>query len=201
MKYDPNKKQTRGVERTLKAFAEAMFDSLAEKPFDKITVNALCETADYPRATFYNYFDDKFDLLEFCWFKLGQAIHLDENLAKLDRISIQDTFAQVYNLFAENQPLLLNIVKNNPLDSQLVNHFLGHFTNVISDNIETNLDPKSTNIPMDLLAKHASSTVLEILEWIFLGQHQVSLEKAETYLEELLTGPIHITTKKGTKSL
>lgn len=195
MKYDPSIKQPRGIERTLKAFAEAMFDSLAEKPFDKITVNALCEKADYPRATFYNYFEDKFDLLNFCWFKLGQDIHLNTKVIQLDKSTIQDVFAQAYNLFASKQPLLLSIIENNPLDSQLVNHFIQHFTHVVETSIKLNLDTKDLLTPPELVAQHCSSTVLEILEWIFLGQHKVSLEQAEGYLTELLMGPIHINNK------
>ena len=192
MKYDPSKKQSRGVERTQRAFTMAMFDSLAEKPFDKITVNAVCQKADYPRATFYNYFDDKFDLLNCCWYKLGQEIHLDVNNTELDRSAIMEVFAQTYKLFYNYQPLLLNIIKNNPLDGQLVTHFIHHFTKVIGKSIETSLDTSEINTPAELVARHCSSTVLEVLEWIFLGQNKTTLEEAEGYLEELLTGPVRL---------
>jgi len=192
LKYDPSKKQSRGVERTQRAFTMAMFDSLAEKPFDKITVNAVCQKADYPRATFYNYFDDKFDLLNCCWYKLGQEIHLDANNTELDRSAIMEVFAQTYKLFYNYQPLLLNIIKNNPLDGQLVTHFIHHFTKVIGKSIETSLDTSEINTPAELVARHCSSTVLEVLEWIFLGQNKTTLEEAEGYLEELLTGPVRL---------
>jgi len=192
LKYDPSKKQSRGVERTQRAFTMAMFDSLAEKPFDKITVNAICQKADYPRATFYNYFDDKFDLLNCCWYKLGQEIHLDVNNTELDRSAIMEVFAQTYKLFYNYQPLLLNIIKNNPLDGQLVTHFIHHFTKVIGKSIETSLDTSEINTPAELVARHCSSTVLEVLEWIFLGQNKTTLEEAEGYLEELLTGPVRL---------
>ena len=192
MKYDPNKKQSRGIERTERAFVAAMFDSLSKKPFDKITVNALCEKADYPRATFYNYFDDKFDLLNCCWSKLGQDIDLDVETNQLDKSIIMSTFAKAYELFNSNQPLILDIVKNNPMDGQLVTHFIHHFTRVIGKSIERNLNTKTIKTPPELVAKHCSSTVLEVLEWIFLGQHQTTLEEAEEYLIELLTGAVHL---------
>ena len=66
MKYDITKPLTKGAKRTLEAFSEKMFMLLSEKSFEEITVGQLCETAQYPRATFYNYFDDKYDLLHFC---------------------------------------------------------------------------------------------------------------------------------------
>ena len=58
MKYDLTKPLTRGAKRTLDAFRREMFSLLSEKTFEENTVGELCENAQYPRATFYNYLDD-----------------------------------------------------------------------------------------------------------------------------------------------
>jgi hypothetical protein len=42
------------------------------------------------------------------------------------------------------------------------------------------------------VAQHCSTTIIEILRWIYLGQHKVTLDEAETYLTELLSGPINL---------
>ena len=78
MKYDINKELTRGAKRTLFDFKTMMFTLLSEKSFEEITVGELCKRANYPRATFYNYFEDKFDLLNYCWFCLTKEIHLED---------------------------------------------------------------------------------------------------------------------------
>ena len=78
MKYDLSKPITRGAKRTLDALSGAMFLLLSEKSFEEITVGELCEQAQYPRATFYNYFDDKYDLLNYCWLSLAEKIGLSE---------------------------------------------------------------------------------------------------------------------------
>ena len=52
MKYDLSKSITRGAKRTLDALSGSMFFLLSEKSFEEITVGALCEQAQYPRATF-----------------------------------------------------------------------------------------------------------------------------------------------------
>ena len=67
MKYDITKRATKGAQRTLEAFSGTMFELLSRKSFEEITVNELCQQSNYPRATFYNYFDDKYDLLNYCW--------------------------------------------------------------------------------------------------------------------------------------
>ena len=74
MKYDITKPLTKGAKRTLRAFSKEMFMLLSEKSFEEITVGQLCEAAQYPRATFYNYFDDKYDLLGYCWQTLAEQI-------------------------------------------------------------------------------------------------------------------------------
>ena len=67
IKLDLNRKLSRGANRTLKIFSDTLFKLLTEKAFENITVNEICEKASIPRATFYNYFDDKYDLMSYCW--------------------------------------------------------------------------------------------------------------------------------------
>ena len=50
MKYNTNKKMTRGAKRTLNDFMCTMFTMLSEKNFEEITVGELCKCANYPRA-------------------------------------------------------------------------------------------------------------------------------------------------------
>ena len=66
MKYDLNKKQSLGAKRTLDTFSKTLFLLLTKKAFEKINVNEICSTASIPRSTFYNYFEDKYDLLCYC---------------------------------------------------------------------------------------------------------------------------------------
>ena len=49
--------------RTRKAFLTAAATLLSERSFLEISVIDVCEIAEIPRATFYNYFADKYDLV------------------------------------------------------------------------------------------------------------------------------------------
>ena len=44
---------------------DALFSLLKERPFHSISVKNICETAYINRSTFYNHFEDKFDLLRY----------------------------------------------------------------------------------------------------------------------------------------
>ena len=52
------------VVKTLKQIDQALLESLSEMPFEKITVDQLCQTAIINRSTFYKYYKSKYDLME-----------------------------------------------------------------------------------------------------------------------------------------
>ena len=54
--------------KTKKCLKESMRELMREKPFEKITVTEICKRASTGRVTFYNYYEDKYDLLE-DWFE------------------------------------------------------------------------------------------------------------------------------------
>lgn len=53
------------VVRTRKMLCRALMELLQSTPYDKLSVNDICEKAKVHRATFYNHFSDKNDLLNF----------------------------------------------------------------------------------------------------------------------------------------
>lgn len=52
------------VVKTLKQIDQALLESLADTPFEKITVDQLCRAALINRSTFYKYYTSKYDLME-----------------------------------------------------------------------------------------------------------------------------------------
>lgn len=57
-------KQDRRSRRTRGLVATAMMELMLEKPYDKITVQAILDRADIGRATFYTHFRDKADVVD-----------------------------------------------------------------------------------------------------------------------------------------
>jgi AcrR family transcriptional regulator len=52
------------VIKTLHSIDEALLDNLKNHDFRKITVDTLCRSARINRSTFYEYYSDKYDLLD-----------------------------------------------------------------------------------------------------------------------------------------
>lgn len=53
------------VQRTREFLQKALFELMTEQDFDVITVHDIADRAKINRATFYDHFDDKFDLLNY----------------------------------------------------------------------------------------------------------------------------------------
>lgn len=181
MKIDVTGHLTLGAKRTLKAFRTAMFDALSEKEFDKITVNDICKKSEYPRATFYNYFDDKLDLLRYLWFYIGNdilnSISFDNNENILVKI-----FNSLINFFHSNQILLKNIKKNNGINSHLWHNTSNYLKQEIVTMVNKHYQSSNTNIPSDLLSKFYSDLIIDILEWYLFDHPEVDIKTADAYL-------------------
>ena len=120
MKYDLSKKMTKFTQRVLEDFSQVLFKSLSEKSIEKITVGELCEKANYPRATFYNYFYDIYDLLNYCWYRTGSNIIIDDysSIPLEERTHV--LFERCYTYLYEYNDLVTKIMEHNSMDGRFV---------------------------------------------------------------------------------
>ena len=165
MKYDLSKPITRGAKRTLDALSGAMFLLLSEKSFEEITVGELCEQAQYPRATFYNYFDDKYDLLNYCWLSLAEKIRLSEYHHAPKNEMLYLFFDRIYAFTKQNNELI----------SQMRRIF------------RECPDALHKDIPNELLADHYSNTLFLVWQWSTVKDSTCDKDQAIKYLQRLLS--------------
>ena len=60
--------------KTRKCLRETMLELLKEKSYKKISVKEICEKSNTGRVTFYNHYDDKYDLLLDCFDAMQQKV-------------------------------------------------------------------------------------------------------------------------------
>lgn len=186
MKYDLSKKQTKGAKRTLDSFSSAMFKLLTKKSFEKININELCEITSIPRATFYNYFDDKYDLMSYCWYLLSYEIHIDEykDIAPEQRTYV--FFDRMCDLLISNKSMIKKILKNNPKDSLLIYNFHSFFYEKTIQMFQDQPNINKYQVPYEIIAHHYCNTILLIFEWAFFENDNISKNQAYEYLKTLL---------------
>ncbi len=186
MKYNLNGKPSRFAQRTLANFSQSLFDLLTEKAFESISVNELCQIVNYPRATFYNYFEDIFDLLDYCWYCMSKEMKLDEYLEIDTESRLYTLFNRFYDYMISYNTKLGKIMKNNALDGTLVFSFRKYLIKYVST-LMNKCDCENTYpIPYELMIEYYSNTVLLVIEWCFLKEKNVSKDDANHYLGYLL---------------
>jgi hypothetical protein len=186
MKYDLNNKTNRFAKRTLADLSNVMFLLLSKKPFEEITVNKLCEISNYPRATFYNYFEDINDLLNYCWFCLSKEIKLEDYQEMPPEERLYVLFGRLYDLMEVQKDTLNTIVRLNPLEGKMFISFQQYFKKQIYKAMENCPCTSRYPISYELIAEHYSNTILTVLEWCFLKHKCISKKEAMDCIRYLL---------------
>lgn len=187
MKYDINKELTRGAKRTLNDFKNIMFSLLSEKSFEEITVGELCKQANYPRATFYNYFEDKFDLLNYCWIWLAtQKIHLEDYNHLPNDKTLYIFFDRIYDFSKENEKIIHSVFVHNSEIGYMFSSFQNFMNSQMRSIFFTCFNAKKSIVPSEVLADHYSNTLLLIWQWCNLKNQECTKERAHEYLKCLV---------------
>ncbi|MDO5517635.1 MAG: TetR/AcrR family transcriptional regulator [Clostridium sp.] len=186
MKYDLSKKTNRFAERTVKDFSETLFDLLGKKKFEDITVNELCNKCNYPRATFYNYFQDIYDLLDYCWENMSRQIYIEDykNIETEERTQV--LFERLYGFFEEKSETVNRIMKHNEIDGEMAES-LKHFMIIkIREIISSCGCVEMQKIPLEMIIMHYSNTLQMVLEFCFLRKDTITKEEAKMSIDYLL---------------
>ena len=188
MKYDLYKKLTIGASRTLTSLQKAMLTLLAVKSFEEISVQELCEKAMLPRATFYNYFDDKYDLLGYCFLTVHKQIDIGYQEAGNCQKRLSTLMENFIDFFDQNIGAVQSILKNNHPNQYFINQI--HFyliTNMMAA-FKSSPNTHQFKIPQEMAAKLYSESVLIILEWKYLHKKECSKAQAKEYLRMMVSG-------------
>lgn len=112
-------KQDLRVTKTHRALKKALYKLLQKQDFDKITVNDLCEEALVSRASFYQNFEDKYQLLKLC------LLDIKNQLSDYGQFTGEKQFlTNLTDFIEENQLLFKHILvsDNTELMSLFINH-------------------------------------------------------------------------------
>ena len=185
MKYDITRTPTRGARRTLDAFSDALMAEVQQRAFEEVAVGVLCERAGYPRATFYNYWDDKYDLLNYVWTRLAAQVGLDEGTS----VAHDDVLLVFFGRFSDvaecHADVIARICRANPPQGYLLGSlrvYLGGVVRGFFDRCAATGHAACLPVPCELVAEHLTNTVLLVLEWRFVRGALATREEAERCL-------------------
>lgn len=156
-------------EHTKLRIMDVYLDLIAVKEWDKISVKELCADANITRGTFYQYFNDIYDLLE----QIEEPLLLDLN-HKYEKQSDQKAMYVPNGAFEEKfdvtppKPLVFwfDFCKSNQkamkvlLSSNGDPYFITKLKNILNEQINQMMD--SDSMPHDELRTHFSKAFLEL---------------------------------------
>ena len=160
------------------------FKKLAEKqPIEKITIKEITDKAGVIRPTFYNHFQDKYELL----------YYVVKNIQKNMEMNIDDSKGIIIYYLEIAKEYIKNIRENAEfyncvLKSNQNGICLDIFYNLFVDNVKQKIHNYKNDIPIpsNYIAKFYVSAVFSLItEWVVNGM-QESEEEIIKYLEILI---------------
>jgi len=186
MKIDLNEPMRRSAVRTIDAFTKELFQFLKTKPLEDISIGELCDAANYPRSTFYNYFDDIYDLTNCLWSRIAMEIDIDSfnNINHTERT--KELFNRIYEYMKSMEDSINIILKHNDAGGKLIESLKKYMTVKIRKIMDACPESTSFPIPYAIMVMHYSNTITMILEQCFLQRKKLTKEEALKYLDYLI---------------
>lgn len=183
-----NKKEDIRIIRSKFELNKALFQLLKEKSFSKITVIDICETAKINRMTFYNHYQDKYDLFNDSIEKGFKALREDYE-KKTKNLDIHKNTYECLSILAEifvefvyhNVPVLTHILEQNE-DNLASFMFKKALDNAFSDVI-LNAGFKSNNPPLSLVVAFFAGGSSSLFEYWIQNKDTISKEDFLEYIK------------------
>lgn len=155
------------IVKTNNALSEALFHLMETKLIENITVNEVCKKANVRRATFYQHFNDKYDLFAFMAYR-ARVEFLSYGLEKETDIVvfIQSLAGRCFHLFDRYRKL----VKNNAISTSFL-LLENIFTSELCEAIKTKIIQLKTLClitgNVDFLTNAYAGCLVQIIKWWF----------------------------------
>ncbi len=180
------KRPDRRVQRTRRTLRDALIGLMAERPWDRISVQDVCDRADVGRSTFYVHYADKEELLVSGFADLRRA--LAAQVPDPTRRAETMAFAGVLIRHAdEGRPLFRSLVGRKT--GQAV---LARFRDLVVDLVRDEL--RATGLGADpafeLIIRFVAGAFLEVLSWWVESAHPMPAASLERLFHQLAKGAI-----------
>ncbi|GAA6819365.1 TetR/AcrR family transcriptional regulator [Helicobacter pylori] len=188
----------RRVKRTITSIESGFIQLLKTYSLAEITIQQIADEADINRATFYKYYQDKYDLLSKLEDKEIKRMKANIDYEKLANQQINEVsdLNQIINSVPKN---IIKIVLNNiELYEVLFNlKRQSKLEKKLADTIEQNLltvlnnEPKINNIPFRYFHSFVSGAIISTLKFWVLDSERITEDEIMDHLYTLMrTGPL-----------
>ena len=191
------------IVKTNNALSEALFHLMETKLIENITVNEVCKKANVRRATFYQHFNDKYDLFAFMAYRTRVEFfsYKMENITDIT-FFIQTLAGRCFHVFDKYRKL----VKNNAISTSfllLENIFTAELSEAIKEKITQLKTLSLITGNIDFLTNAYTGCLVQIIKWWFkddtketdkeiIDQFKYFLDKVKSFLAIRMISDFHI---------
>lgn len=185
------KKQDLRIIKTKKHLYEGLLQQMKDKTFEEVKVSDICEASLVNRSTFYDHFNDKYELLASLIKDLEEE--LVKKLGENDLHQSKDYYMRMIDLLFdhidENSSIYSAILKKNK-NSIVMDMVYDTLLKDVEEHIARNAQG-SLEIPIEIISKFYVSAVINVcLDYIKLPK-KYKKEDILRYLNQLLPKQIY----------
>ena len=178
MKFKLSDKTSRFAKRTLADFTERMIVMLADMSLEEISVQKICDICNYPRSTFYNYFDDIYDLMDYCWIAIMKDMDIEKYLNVQGEQNTEQIFSFLYEYLDRYRPQIYRILSKNGLEGRCMAFLRAFMKKQIGQIISKCPGTRDFPVREDIMVDYYAATLEMLLEKCFFAKEQLSKEEA-----------------------
>ena len=186
MKINLLEKTSRFAKRTLADFSEKLILMLEEKSLEEISVQKICDLCNYPRSTFYNYFDDIYDLMDYCWIVIMKDINLEKCINAQSEQNTEQIFSLLYDYLDQYRIQISKILLKNSFEGRCMASLRTFMKKQIKTMISKCPGTKDFPIREDVMVDYYAIMIEMLLEKCFFAKNQLSKEEALQTIRFLL---------------
>lgn len=178
MKFKLSDKTNRFAKRTLADFSGRIIVMLEDMPLEEISVRKICDICNYPRSTFYNYFDDIYDLMDYCWIVIMKDMDIEKYLNVQEEQNTEQIFSLLYEYLDQYRLQIHRILLKNGLEGRCMVSLRAFMKKQIGQIISMCPGTKDFPVREEIIVDYYAATIEMLLEKCFLSKEQLSKEEA-----------------------
>ena len=178
MKVNLSGKTSRFAKRTLADFSEKLIVRLEDMPLEEISVQKICNVCNYPRSTFYNYFDDIYDLMDYCWIAIMKDMDIEKYMNAQGEQNTEQIFSLLYEYLDRYRPQIYRILLKNSLEGRCIASLRAFMKKQIKHVISMCPGTKDFPVCEDVMVDYYAATLEILLEKCFFAKEQLSKNEA-----------------------
>lgn len=193
----------RRIRRTQQLIQNALIALIAEKGYEKVTIQDIIDRANVGRSTFYAHYRDKEDLLLRGVAEIAYGDEVDEQVAKeMKRRSSTGASGTLTTL-----PMLMHVQQNRQIHEAMFkqsneNAILEKGTTYLCANIKAQLtemlgEGHEASVPLSFLARYLTGGLIEMTKWWLESGMQLSPKELDEMFQKIaMPGVLGVLGKK-----